>query len=79
MKKNNMTFEEAMERLESAVRSLEGGNLNLDDAMKTYEEAISLLRFCHSTLENAERKIQVLLENENGDLTEEPFDVEDEA
>ena len=40
MEDKSISFEEAMEKLDGAIRALEGGSLGLDDAMKTYEEAV---------------------------------------
>ena len=47
--------------------------------MKTYEEAVKLLRFCHSTLEGAERRVSILLEGADGGITESPFTTADET
>jgi len=79
MDEKNITFEEAMERLDGAVRALESGSLGLDAAMKTYEEAVGLLRLCHSTLESAERRVNVLIEGADGDLIPAPFDAPHET
>lgn len=79
MIEKNLTFEQAMDRLDSAVKALESGSLSLDDAMKTYEEAVALLRFCHGALENAERRVSVLLDSGSGELSEAPFDMPDET
>ncbi len=68
-----LTFEIASARLEEIVRMLEKGNLSLDDSLSLYEEGVSLVRFCNSALENAERKIKVLSKNENGEMTEKDF------
>ena len=75
----DMTFEKAMERLEDAARALESGSLGLDAAMKTYEEAVELLRFCHGALENAERRVSILLDDEKGALSESAFDMPNET
>jgi exodeoxyribonuclease VII small subunit len=74
MNEKNISFEEAMERLDGAVRALESGNLGLDAAMQTYEDAIKLLRICHGALENAERRVNVLVEGAGGELTQAPFE-----
>jgi exodeoxyribonuclease VII small subunit len=75
MNEKNISFEEAMERLDSAVKALESGNLGLDAAMKTYEEAVKLLRICHGALENAERRVSILVEGAGGKLSAEPFEI----
>ncbi|MBQ8269101.1 MAG: exodeoxyribonuclease VII small subunit [Clostridia bacterium] len=79
MEDKSISFEEAMEKLDGAIRALEGGSLGLDAAMQTYEQAVKLLRFCHTTLESAERRVSVLLEGEDGGLVEAPFDTADET
>lgn len=79
MNEKKITFEEAMERLDGAVKALESGNLGLDEAMKTYEEAIALLRICHSALESAERRVNVLVEGLDGEFSAVPFDTQHEA
>ena len=61
-----MTFETALERLEVLVRSLESGNVALDDSLAAFEEGISLVRFCTEKLETAEQKVKILLTGEGG-------------
>ncbi len=73
-KKQNLSFEEAMSRLEQIVRSLEGGNVALEDLMKLFDEGSELVKFCTSKLNAAEKKV-VLLKNDNGVISEEDFDV----
>lgn len=56
-----MKFEEAMERLEKITQELEEGNLSLDGALERFEEGMKLIGFCEKRLEEAEKKIQVLI------------------
>lgn len=72
-KKNELTFENAILRLEEIVKLLEKGNASLDESLKLYEEGISLVRFCNSALDNAENKIKMLVSNENGEMIEKDF------
>ena len=67
-----MNFEENMEQLEKVVQELENGKLNLDDSIKKFEEGMKISKECNTYLENAEKKITVLI-NENGNVTEEEF------
>jgi len=60
-------FEAAIAELESIVKKLEEGDLPLEKSMELYERGVQLSRFCHSRLEEAERRIEVL--NERGQLT----------
>ncbi len=68
MAKQKMTFEAAMERLETILQLLESGNENLDDALSLYEEGIKLIRACSETLENAEQSVKILQAQEDGSI-----------
>lgn len=72
-KKSAKTFEEATVRLEEIVKILEHGNTSLDESLKLYEEGVSLVRFCNEALDNAEKKIKMLTQEPNGELTEKDF------
>lgn len=72
-------FEKDLERLEQLVEALEEGGLSLDDALKRFEEGIKLARRCEKTLADAERKIEILSKNAQGDVTSEPFGDDEEA
>jgi exodeoxyribonuclease VII small subunit len=65
-------FEAAMARLEEIVHALEAGNLSLDDSLRVFEEGTGLLRFCTRRLEEAERRIEILMQEEGGTRAE-PF------
>ena len=72
-------FEKDLERLEQIVEALEGGGLSLDDALRRFEEGIKLARRCEKTLTEAERKIEILTKNAQGEIVAEPLgDDEDE-
>ena len=73
--KNDITFEQALARLEVIVKSLENGSAPLDDSLSMFEEGVSLVRFCSDKLVNAENKIKVLVSDQNGNLTEQNFGV----
>ena len=68
-----MSFEDAIQQLEQIVKDLETGDLPLEKAIKTFEEGVRLSKFCTKKLDETEKRITVLLENEMGDLVEEPF------
>ena len=59
-------FEQAMARLEVIVAELEKGELPLDESLKIFEEGIRLSKNCLKVLEEAERKIEVLVQDKNG-------------
>lgn len=68
-----LTFEEALRRLESIVRRLEGGELSLEEALACFEEGVGLVRYCRKRLAVAEQKIQLLLEGEEGTVRSQPW------
>lgn len=68
------SFEEAFRRLEEIVEQLEKGELSLDDSIRLFEEGIKLARLCTRRLEEAERQIEVLLQDENGKLSVKPME-----
>lgn len=70
-----MNFEESMKKLETIVVELENGNLNLDESVKKFEEGIKIAKQCNNMLEEAEKKITILLEKD-GELKEEDFETE---
>jgi exodeoxyribonuclease VII small subunit len=59
-------FEQAMARLEVIVGELEKGDLPLDESLKIFEEGIRLSKNCLKVLEDAERKVEVLVQDKNG-------------
>ena len=66
-------FEEAFQKLESIVKRLEDGNLSLDDSLKAFEEGVRLSRFCSKKLDEAEKKVEILLKESNGRLVPKAF------
>jgi exodeoxyribonuclease VII small subunit len=75
MDSSELNFEDALERLESVVGALEGGELGLDDALAQYEQGVRLLVRCRALLENAERKVALLTGvDEDGSPLTAPFD-----
>lgn len=70
--KNEITFEQALARLEQIVRSLEGGNVPLEDLISLFDEGTSLVKLCTERLDKAEEKVK-LLQMKDGILTEEDF------
>lgn len=70
-------FETALKKLEDIVRRLEGGALSLDDSLKAFEEGVKHAAFCTKKLDEAERKVEVLLKRKDGSFTREPFEPEE--
>ncbi|HMC81883.1 MAG TPA: exodeoxyribonuclease VII small subunit [Candidatus Polarisedimenticolia bacterium] len=69
-----LRFEEALSGLERIVRDLERGDLPLDDALKLFEEGVRLSRFCSVRLDEAEKKIEILMKGSEGEWRAEPFE-----
>ena len=72
------TFEQSMKQLEQIVQDLESGDLSLENAIKKFEEGIRLSKYCSKKLEETEKKISILLKDTNGEITEAPFQEDDE-
>ncbi len=71
--KKDMSFEEALARLESIVRMLESGGAALDESLSVFEEGISLVKMCNEKLEAAEQRIKILTKGEDGEPVEVDF------
>ena len=71
-----LKFEEAMQELESIANELENGNLSLEQSVAKFEEGMNISKKCNEIIENAEKKITILLQKE-GKLEEENFEAEE--
>jgi len=69
-------FEEALERLEQIVKKMEAGEMTLEESLKAFEEGIRLSRLCAKKLDEADRRVEILLRQE-GEIVPKPF-VEEE-
>jgi len=67
------TFEKAMKRLEQIVQELESGEQPLEKAIKKFEEGVQLSKFCSQKLEETEKKVAILLQDQEGNVFEKPF------
>ena len=74
---STMKFEEALARLEDAVKLLEGGKLTLDESIEKYEDALKYVRMCNEMLEKAEQKVKLLTTAADGTVSDRPF-IQDE-
>jgi exodeoxyribonuclease VII small subunit len=68
----NFNFQQALDELNSIVVKMEQGNLPLEEALQYFEKGISLTRQCQKALQEAEQKVQILLEK-NGEITLNPY------
>lgn len=75
MNNEEKSFEEALKELETIVKELEEGKAPLEKAIDKYSEAMKLVKFCSDKLNNAQEKVNKIL-NEDGSL--EDFDIKDE-
>mgnify|MGYP006385677645 CR=1 FL=1 len=71
-------FETSLKRLEEIVAELESGDLGLEQSLKLFEEGVKLARICNARLEEAERKVEILLKDKSGKMTAMPFEEKDE-
>ena len=74
MAKKPLSFEKALEKLESIVETLENNELELEKALKQFEEGMQLSRYCSQKLQETEEKISLILEKADGSIEKEPFD-----
>ena len=73
----DISFEEALEKLEQIVSQLESGQIKLDDAVKVYEEGVRLKKLCEKKLSDAQMKVEKLVLNkQNQPVSVEPLDEE---
>lgn len=63
-----ISFESAFARLEEILERMNSGAISLDESLKLYEEADRLIAICNKRLNEAERKIEVLVKNRNGEI-----------
>lgn len=71
-----MNFEESMEKLEKIANELEKGELSLEQSLEKFEEGMKISEKCNKIIENAEKKITILLQKDGG-IKEENFTPEE--
>lgn len=74
MKKDNLSFEEALSRLEEISSKLDSGKIGLEESISLYEQGSELLGYCEKLLDVAEQKVNLLKINSDGSLEETEFD-----
>lgn len=72
------SFEEAMEELEKVAEELEKEDLTLDQSVEKFQKGMELSQYCNQMLKKAEKKISILIENNDGSVQEEDFNLEKE-
>jgi len=73
------TFEQAMKQLEQIVQELESGDQPLETAIEKFEEGVKLSKFCTQKLDETEKRITILLKDQEGNVFEKPFRSENES
>ncbi len=79
MEEKEITFEDAMKKLESIAETLGEGNLSLEESLKMFEEGMELCKFCNTKLDEAGYKVEKLMERERegrGEISVEEFEEE---
>jgi len=72
--KEKETFESSLNKLEQIVRGLEDGDLPLEESLKLFEDGVRIARECRERLNQAERRIEILLADEEGNPSLGPLD-----
>ena len=73
MNQNNMTFEASMARLEQIVRTMERGDVPLEESLKLFQEGTELVRSCGKLLDEAELQVKKIMTAPDGSPVEEEF------
>ena len=68
------SFEENLKELETVVKSLESGNVSLDEMLGLFERGVALTKECTKQLDSTEQKINILIKKADGSMAEEPFE-----
>ncbi len=71
-------FELSLKKLEEIVKRLENGSLSLEDSLKAFEEGVKHAAFCSGRLDDAERRVEILLKQKDGSLKRELFESGDD-
>jgi exodeoxyribonuclease VII small subunit len=69
-----LTFEKALAELEQIVAKLEKGGISLNESLALFEKGVKMSRFLRAELDKAERKVEILLKDEKGNLKPEDFE-----
>jgi exodeoxyribonuclease VII small subunit len=75
---SEQSFEKALAELEKIVEQMEKGGLPLNESLALFEKGVKLARHLREELGKAEKKINILLKNEKGEMKEEPFELAEE-
>ena len=70
-------FESSLKKLEEIVKRLETGSLPLEESLKAFEEGVKHAAFCSGRLDDAERRVEILIKQKDGSLAREQFETAD--
>lgn len=73
MSKQEFNFEASLQQLEQLVQQMEQGKLSLEESMQAFEKGVALTRECQQALDKAEQKVQLLMQDANGELETQSF------
>jgi exodeoxyribonuclease VII small subunit len=76
--KKEKTFEEVLRDLEEIVNRLEQGDLPLEESLTLFEQGVRLSRLCHTKLDEAQKRVEIVLKDEGGKVATRPFKVEED-
>lgn len=76
MNNENLTYEEAILKLESILKELEDDNCTLNDSIDKFKKGVELYNYCNDLLSKAEGEIKILLKDDNGDILDVEFPME---
>lgn len=71
------TFEQSITELEKIVERLEDGDVTLDESLELFEQGIKLSKSCQKMLDSAEKRVSVLMANDDGEMVKEDFTAEE--
>ncbi len=74
-----LKFEDALARLETIVTELERGDLPLNDSLKMFEEGIKLSKACLKMLDDAERKVEIMVQDKDGKKQVQAYSIEEKG
>lgn len=72
-----ISFEKSISELEDIVMKLENGDLSLEESIKYFQKGVELSKQCSERLDEVEKKISILIKNDDGNFEEKPFDLSD--
>jgi exodeoxyribonuclease VII small subunit len=71
------SFEDAVDELKAIIDKLESGNVSLEESLTIFEKGVELITFCHKKLNEAQKRVQILVENADGHILPKDFDSEE--